>query len=448
VTPPPADEPACADAWYNLGWLRQRARDAPGAEAAYRQALALGITEPAMVHVNLATLFAGPLMRPESAEQALHDALAADPRCLPAWLNLGNLHEQQGRRDAARAAYDEALALQPGHALALARRLDLDAPDHAADPRLMAVRAALACPEASAADRADLGFALGRALDRLGVWDGAFAAFTAANAACGAMPGARRYDRAAHAAFVESVLNEPMAAGSEETGPPASSPRPIFIVGLFRSGSSLLEQILASHPAVTAGGELDLVPVLARRADVEPVDRLRQRYLKALAQRHPGADWVTDKRVDNFLHLGLIRRLFPDAPIVLTRRNALDNAVAVYFLHLGPAMPYARDLDDLAHWIAAHRRLMAHWQQRMGPALHTVQYETLVAQPRRTVLALLARLGLPWHDGCLDFHNRPALVQTPSTWQVRQALYSHAVGRWRPYEKHLAGLREALAGEV
>ena len=210
-----------------------------------------------------------------------------------------------------------------------------------------------------------------------------------------------------------------------------------------------------AHPRVTAGGELDLLPALARQHlapgapwplldDAAALQAAAAHYRAEVARRFPGADRLTDKRPDNFLHVGLIKTLFPHARIVLTRRHPLDNGLSMYFLHLGWSMPYALDLGDLGHWIGQHDRLVAHWQRIYGDDVHVVDYDRLVADPEPPLRALLAFLGLDWHPGCLDFHTAGGTVQTASLWQVRQPLYRHASGRWRHYARHLAPLCTTL----
>jgi len=224
---------------------------------------------------------------------------------------------------------------------------------------------------------------------------------------------------------------------------------------MFRSGSTLVEQILASHPQVTAGGEIELLPTLAQRhfapsmaawpaLDPASRQRLRDAYAGALARRFPGAGLVTDKRPDNFLNIGLIKALFPEARIVHTRRDPLDNCLSLFFLHLSQAMPHAHDLLDTAHWYGEHERLMAHWKALYGPDIHELDYDRLVADPQPVVERLLAHCGLPWDDACLAFHLTPTIVRTPSAWQVREPLYTRSSGRWRHYERHLGPLRAAL----
>jgi hypothetical protein len=222
---------------------------------------------------------------------------------------------------------------------------------------------------------------------------------------------------------------------------------------MFRSGSTLAEQILAGHSRVTAGGELGLIPALAGRLRPYPqslaaggpelVARARALYLEALETARPGATLVTDKRPDNFLHIGLIKAMFPAARIVHTVRDPRDTILSNWFLHLDASMPHALDLEDMAHWHGQYRRLMAHWKA-LYPDILDLDYDGLVRDSRPAIEGLLQYLGLDWEEAVLDFHKADTGVRTASVWQVREPLYVRSSGRWRNYEKHLASLLRAL----
>lgn len=441
-----ADEP---DAWFNLGWLQQQARRFEAAIGAYRQALVHGLQAPADAHVAIAALLAQALDRPQDAERELREALAHDPRHVAAWINLGNLAEQRGDRAAARQAYEQALAVEPTQALALARLAGLGGDD--AQRLVPQLVQALAAPGLGPADAADLGFALGRLLDAADRTDEAFAAFAQANAASRSAQQAPAYDRDRHEALVDRLI----AAFPAPEPAARAAWSPVFICGMFRSGTSLVEQILASHPDVAPGGEIDTLPIAGRAlfplppapwpaASADALAGLKRAYEERLAPLRSRAAVVTDKRPDNVLNLGLIQRLYPGARIVHTRRDPVDTCLAVWMAHLGPGMAYAYDLEDTAHWYRQQQRLMDHWRRLYGNDILYLDYDALVADPEPVVRALLAHCGLSWNDACLDFHRTPVGVRTPSAWQVRTPLYRHASGRWRRYERHLGPLRAAL----
>lgn len=446
-----AIRPDLPDSWFNLALMERRCGRFEAALKAYDEALKRGVSGPEEAWLNRGVIHADDLGRPDLALADLEAALAVAPDWLPALLNLGNLHEDMGRREAAGDAYARALVVAPGHPVALARSAGLARLSGADDPVIGELRAAVAEPGLPVGDRAELAFALGRALDQVGAYDDAFAAYAAANAASRATdPEGARYDRAAHERFIDSLI----AAFPEPAAPVADAGEPpIFICGLFRSGSTLTEQILAGHSRVTGGGELGLVPGLARAiagypqamatAGVASIAQLRDLYLGGLKTARPDADVVTDKRPDNFLHIGLIKAMFPDARIVHTVREPLDVILSNWFLHLDRSMGHALDLEDLAHWHGQYVRLMRHWKA-LYPNILDVDYDALVVEPRPAVERLLAYCDLDWEEAVLDFHRAAAPVRTASVWQVREPLYQRSSGRWRNYERHLDRVRAAL----
>jgi Tfp pilus assembly protein PilF len=447
-------EPDLADSWYNLGWLQRQARQYELALHSYAEALKRGVRGPEEVHLNRAVILSDHLARPAEAEAELKAALAINEVYVPALLNLGNLHEDRGDRAAARATYERALAVAPNHPLALARLAGIVEPKGDSADRLIGRLEGEIAATREPAARADLGFALARLLDAQGEYDKAFAAAEAANLASREAfgRGFRPYDRAAQKALVDrlmSAFSEPVARDGE----PAPA---VFICGMFRSGSTLVEQILGGHSAIVSGGELDLIPALpgriagypeaASNPDGAELESWRRFYLDGLAPYRRGQALVTDKRPDNFLHIGLIKTLFPDAKIVHTRRHQLDNLISLHFLHLGPAMPYGLDLDDSAHWYDQHERLMAHWKTLYPDDIFDVDYDLLVREPEPVLKGLLSFLGLDWEDDLLHFHRRAGTVKTASVWQVREPLHARSSGRWKHYRDQLERALGELTG--
>jgi len=450
-----ASWPDLPDTWYNLARLQRQGGRFAAALASYQQALDRGVSQPEEVHLNRGVIYADCLRQDEAAERELHAALALNPDYVPALLNLANLREDFGKQAEASALYEKILALQPRCYIALARYAGLQKIVRPDDPLIARLRAAIADPLASAADRADLGFALGKILDACSAWDAAFAAYAAANRDSRQSAGRiAAYDRRAHEAFVDALIAE-FAPGQTTAARLPQSARPLFVCGMFRSGSTLAEQILSAHSQVAAGGELAFLPSLVRK-ELAPfpntmatvtqpqLDALAARYLEMLATLFPHRAHVTDKRPDNFLYIGLIKRLFPDARIVHTVRNALDNCLSIYFLHLDHTMSYALDLADIGHYYIQYRRLMAHWQTLYGADILDLDYDALVQEPRPAMEQLTAFCGLEWEEACLSFEQSARAVKTASVWQVRERLYRRSSGRWRNYAAHLASLQQQL----
>jgi tetratricopeptide (TPR) repeat protein len=447
--------PQLTDTWYNLGRLQRRLGKFEAALASYQQALDRGVSQPEEVHLNRGVIYSDGLQQYAPAEQALNAALAINPDYVPALFNLANLNEDFGRRAAALALYERLLALDPQHCEALARYASLKLAATPDDPLIARLREAQARRDATPADKASLGFALGKVLDACGAYDAAFAAYAEANRHSRASAPARAvsYDRQAQ----ERLVDELIAAfpAPPPAGQPGATPRPIFICGMFRSGSTLAEQILAAHSRIAAGGELPLLPSLVARQlapfpaslatmGASRLAEVAQHYRAALRQRFPGAVNVTDKRPDNFLYIGLIKRLFPDAKIIHTTRNALDNCLSIHFLHVDHRMGYALDLLDTAHYYAQYRRLMAHWQALHRDDILDFDYDTFVGAPRESTARLLDFCGLDWEDACLSFQQADTAVRTASVWQVRQQVYRQSSGRWKNYARHLAALQAWL----
>jgi len=451
-----AEAPRLPDSWYNLGWLLRRAGDPIGALEAYDRALSLSISGPEEVLLNKGVIYADDLLDPAKAEQAYRAALAINPLYAEARFNLSNTLEDLGDREAAAKEYRVLLNQEPHATEPLARLANLTNVASPDDKLVERLKSALSRQGLPADQRASLGFALGRLLDQAGDFDMAFDVYRHANTASLAsrhpqMPG---YNRARQDALVDSLiaLPPPASAASDST----SAISPVFILGQFRSGSTLLEQILSAHSAVTTGGELPLLGTIAAR-DLSPYPASlaslaadeaaahRNTYLAGVALRFPDASGiVTDKRPDNFYHIGLILRLFPNAKILHTVRDPRDTCLSNYFLYLSHDQPHAVDLADLGHHYRAYQRLMAHWKTTAGDRMLDVEYDTLVRNPETAIRNVATFLGLPFEAACLNFQTSRAPVKTASVWQVREPLYQRSSGRWRNYETHLGPLLEAL----
>ncbi|MEO8304257.1 MAG: sulfotransferase [Betaproteobacteria bacterium] len=449
--------PDLPDSWYNLALLQRKAGRFDAALASYQQALDRGVGRPEEVHLNRAVVYSDGLRREDAAERELATALAINPGYLPAMMNLANLKSDFGHRSDALELYERILALDPKGFDALARYAELTTVSGPDDPLIGRLRRALAEPAATPADRASLGFALGKSLDACGAYDQAFAAYATANRASrdGAAPGAVPYDRRRMEAFVDQIIGA-FATDGPARAAPEPADRPIFICGMFRSGSTLTEQVLAGHSRVSAGGEIDFVPTLvgtelapfpARMAGLSEgqLVQFAARYRSRLAKLFPGADHITDKRPDNFLYIGLIKRMFPGARIVHTTRDPLDNCLSIHFLHLDHGMGYALDLMDTAHYYRQYRRLMAHWKALYFDDILDFDYDAFVRDPRPAVTRLLSFCGLDWEESCMSFQNVANAVKTASVWQVREPLYQRSSGRSRHYARHLDALRTYLA---
>jgi len=452
--------PALPDCWYSLALLQRKTRQFSAALQSYQRALDLRVRNPEEVHLNRGVIYADYLRQDDAAEREFMAALALNPVYVPALMNLANLHEDLGRREQALAVYENILALEPRCLEALARYANLKTFAGPDDPLIGRLRLALAEPAADAAERASVGFALGRALDVCEAYASAFDAYTQANRESRNSSAAGvRYDRLLEERLVDRLIAA-FPAPRNETVPLAGTPRaaaphPIFVCGMFRSGSTLMEQLLAGHSRVSAGGELDFLPHMAQvvlapfpesMATVSPLqlEGLAARYREAIGALFPGAECVTDKRPDNFLYIGLIKQLFPNAKIVHTTRDALDNCLSIFFLHLDHRMSYALDLMDIGHHYRQYRRLMAHWKALYAADILDVSYDAFVHDPKPAAEKLLGFLGLEWDDRCLALPSSGRAIKTASVWQVREPLHRRSSGRTRHYARQLDVLRAYL----
>ena len=449
--------PGHADSWFNLGLLLRQARRLDAALVSYQKALDLGIARPEEVHLNRGVIYADYLRQDENAERELRAALVLHPTFVPALLNLANLHEDRGMRDEALGLYRRILALDPLCFAALARYANMQASADCDPSLILELRSAIAHPAATGGDRANLGFALGRALDATAAYDEAFIAYLTANSESrtDTMPEAVRYDRREQEKFVDRLISAGAPVPSHRLAAVPPRPRPIFICGMFRSGSTLAEQLLANHPGVATGGELELLPLIAGELAPFPeslatmlgpdFDRLARRYLDSLGKLFPGATLVTDKRPDNFLYIGLIKALFPEAKIVHSTRDPLDNCLSIFFLHLDQRMSYATDLADIGHYYRQYRRLITHWKRLFGADIIDLNYDQFVREPQVVAQPVFEALGLRWDPRFLEYSQPRRSIKTASLWQVREPLYRHSSGRSRHYARQLAPLREYLA---
>ncbi len=228
---------------------------------------------------------------------------------------------------------------------------------------------------------------------------------------------------------------------------------PVLIVGMPRSGSTLTEQILSSHPEVAAGGELGFWSAAENQArdlwNPAPgaARRLADDYLAALRAFDPEAKRVTDKALANFFLLGAILRIFPNATVVHCRRDPIDTALSIFTTNFETNFDYASDRGDLVFYYRQYRRLMSHWRNILPPdRFLEVDYEALVADPEPHARRLVAGCGLEWNDACLEPHRNRRRINTASVWQARQPIYRTSVERWRRYEPWLGELRELASG--
>lgn len=387
------------------------------------------------------------------------EALKLDPDDPRIRLGLGDACESAGRFRQARMQYLAILRRAPESPLALARLLQMR--DGEVDSEWVETARRLAEDPATPEDgRIRLDIALGYHADRGGAYA---AAFRHLRRGYDAQAEREPFDSAGYSRAIDRLvqtLDRSFYAGATDSG--LDSQRPIFVVGMPRSGTTLTEQILASHSRVAAGGEMSSLLKVSyqigehsRSGKPYPegllttgrvaLRRMGRRYLEQLDKVSPSADRITDKLPFNFMHLGVIALLFPGAKVVHCRRHPLDNCLSCYFTSFADQIRFANRLDTLGRYYLDYHRLMQHWREVLPIEILDLQYEDMVDDTEGQVRALLEHCGLEWEDACLDFHRTERGVRTPSRWQVRQPIYRGSVQRWRNYEEELMPLREILA---
>jgi Flp pilus assembly protein TadD len=396
--------------------------------------------------------------RPEEALANLNTAVALQPRHASAYSNRGNILAELGRLAEAQRDYARAVELAPRTAtfhrnLAYAKRFVADDPQLAGLEELARDRMALDPREQIALD-----FALGKAFADLDDPERSFRHLLNANAL-------RRqqitYDEAGTLASLEHMrraFTPELIAASHGLGHPSALP--VFIVGMPRSGTTLTEQILASHPKVFGAGELDHLPQAAARLWRPPLlphaglerNQLRKvavDYLGGIGSAAPNAERIVDKMPSNFRFVGLIHLALPNARIIHVRRDPVDTCLSCFSIQFASDQPFAYDLEELGRYYRAYERLMEHWRSILPEtALLEVRYEDLVADLARQARRIIAHCGLEWDENCVAFHQTARSVRTASAMQVRQPIYRSSVGRSRRYARFLAPLLIALTDQT
>lgn len=411
-----------------------------------------------------------------------------DDSHIEAHTNMGHSYKMLGKTENTKISYQKVLAVDPDNIIATVGIIDLleksgeykDAYNHllplvnnniedsdlaASYIRLcekfdscdMAINYADKVLENSSIadlERGRLEFALGRIFDKQKQYNLAFAYYQKANS-----HRSQIFSVDEHEEFVRHLIEQfDWQFFSQVARPTISSPRPIFIVGMPRSGTSLTEQILASHPSVYGAGELPVINEIVRQLDpgvnnypsrllqlsTEEIDKLASKYLDNLSTLNQSTPRVTDKMPTNYFHLGLINILFPDAKIIHCTRNPLDTCLSIYFQDFSESNPYANNLEHCAYVYRQYQVWMNHIKSFLTVPILDVSYEQLVNNQEEVTRKLINFIELEWDDDCLSFHNTKRFVATPSYDQVREKMYTSSIGRWRNYENFISSAKTIL----
>jgi tetratricopeptide (TPR) repeat protein len=439
-------EPRSAVSHCNLGHALLEFRRIHEAAASYARALELQ-PESASMHLSLAAALRLQ-RRTAEAEQHCQAALALDPNQVDALSLLGELRADRGEFSAAQELFQRAIAIDPDFPFAffsIAAHRKMSGDDTA---WLMGAEALLAKRQ-PLRHEINLRYALGKYFDDIGQYEHAFSNYRQANELSKRY--GSDYDAAKLTQRVGEIIDSFDAAFLRQRQSFAcDSEIPVFIIGMPRSGTSLTEQILASHPAVFGAGELTFwgsafaayeAAGLKSRSGASMMPGIAGDYLQRLMSLSGEARRVIDKMPANFLYAGLIHAAFPRARIIHMQRHPIDTCLSIYFQNFFNREPYTNDFANLAHYYGEYLRVTGHWRALLPSAtLLEIPYESLIADQEGWTRRMLDFVGLPWDSKCLDFHLTNRVVITTSKWQVRQKIHAASAGRWRNYEKFVEPL--------
>ena len=438
--------PSLTEAWFRAGALVYTLGHRDEAIGCFRRAAATGgKTSFGRLGKARALLTED---RNQDAEQGLRRTVALDPTNAMAHDLLGTLLSEFGRFDEARECFERAIAIAPLLAGCYYDLVRCRLVTSNGDGLLQKMDAALATPGLEAAQRVRLHLALGKAADDLGDYGIAMQHFDAAD---GVRRGSLSFDSATFAIGIDHLIArctpEWIARAPELASCDAT---PILILGMPRSGTTLVEQIVSNHPEVAAGGELHFWNERGAAWHLSGVPgtetsflaKAAADYLGVLRAIAPTAARVTDKMPFNFLWAGLIHMAFPRAIIIHCRRAAVDTALSIHQTHFHPSLAFPTGGEELVMYFRCYQRLIDHWRSLLpADRFIEVDYEELTRTPEPVIRRIIAGCGLAWHDACLRPESNPRAVRTPSKWQARQPIYRNSVARWRRYEPWLGPLR-------
>ncbi|MFT6914985.1 MAG: tetratricopeptide (TPR) repeat protein [Motiliproteus sp.] len=451
-----AINPNYAEAYQGLATLHQEQKALPQAREMIDKALTIAPDKASALSLSGGIYSESGF--PDKAAQAYSEALALDPELITAYLGKGHLFMEQGEISDAEACFSHALSLDDtnlGARLSLAQVKKVKKGDNNFKALIQQAKELDSMMETKALP---LHFALGKSYDDTKQYDLAFKHYLQG---CRLKRKRVQYSPENNDKAI-SKIKEFFSKEALEAfrGEGCSSAVPIFVLGMPRSGTTLTEQILASHPDVQGAGELpDLLQLANQPNDWETsgypevltgfshtqFKTLGEKYVKGLLQRHPDAIHITDKMPANFNALGLIHLLLPHAKIVHVKRSPIDTCLSGFSKLFNKSQYQSYDLAEIGRYYRNYHALMAHWHAVLPEgSFYDIQYEDLVADTENQARALLEYCGLEWNEACLDFHNTKRNIRTASITQVRQPIYKTSVERWRSYEAHLGPLFDAL----
>jgi tetratricopeptide (TPR) repeat protein len=439
-------KPNFAEAHENLGVLLRQKSHLAESEAVLRRALKLRPNNhDARVNLGLTLVFLGRL---RDARACFAKVLKNSPRNVLALFGMGQIAAMEARFEEAEATYRRIIEIRPKMTNAWAA-LPLTRKMTNADVEWLKSAEQLATSAIHPMEEANLRFAMGKYCDDVNDFAHAFQNFKRGNELL--KTAAEDYDRKERSHLIDESIRIYSRDAISKIGAAGSpSAKPVFVVGMPLSGTSLAEQIIASHPAAYGAGELNFWAGLVANdvgltRDVlsEPKrPEVAEEYLHILEGLSASSSRVVDKATVNSDYLGLIYSVFPNARVIYLQRDPIDTCLSCYFQQFLTGINFTFDLSDLVHYYREHQRIMAHWRAVLPPGfILDVPYEGLVADQETWSRKMLDFIGLEWDARCLEFHANTRQVTTASAWQVRQKVYKSSVARWRNYEKFIGPLK-------
>jgi len=444
------------EARYNLGNALVAVGKAEEAIACYERALSLK-PDYMEAHFNLANVHMN-LGRFDEAATGFRTTIRLAPTLADGYFNLGFVLSETGQLEGARDAFRKVIDLQPESPEAH-RQLASITKHRELDDDIRAMEALYRKSDLQDFGRENLAFGLAKAYEDIGEFPKSFEYLAEGNRlkrACFSYSTDEQkvYFSRIREIFTASLFNKFKNVGDRDASP-------IFIVGMPRSGTTLVEQILASHPDVFGAGELTVLSQTLRaavgtvaqggyadaihNADDSRFAEIGQTYLNSLRSHSQDARFITDKMPQNFLHIGLIKLALPNAKVIHCKRTPEDNCLSIFKTYFpGAVHEYSCELTELGQYYRLYEDLMAHWHSILPGFLYDIKYEDLIDDQEGQSRALIAQCGLEWDDACLDFHKTERAITTASLAQVRRPIYRSSVELWKRYEKQLAPLVEAL----
>ncbi len=393
-----------------------------------------------LVKLEIALVYSDLLNDHKSAIYCLEEAIEIQKNNVNAYFNLANIYEQMGNKSKSLELFQQVLVINPKHGLAHARLADIVTFNPALALEYEQVSLKIIKQEKDNSIVADLYYALGKVFNDIADYKKAWEYYFSANRVNRSyIPKYNKYEIEKLTKLTLERKEKPVTSNEN------SELTPIIICGMFRSGSTLIEQILAASDYISAGGEIDYIHKNLFNLIANPIKlentastiEFKEGYNRELALRANKRAFVTDKRPENYLYIDQIKRIYPNAKIIWTERDIRDNSLSAYFQHLGPSLNYATNLSHTLHYYTAQQKVKSHWLKIYTNDIFTVNYDELVSNPEKVLIPLFDFLGIEYKDESSTFHEKRNIVSTASVWQVRKPLYTSSSGRYKNFSEYI-----------